>query len=398
MEHQYIIFVCDLFKSRGGVSDYTHNLANRLLAAGRLKYVITPYGRLGESDYEIRKADIPLFRGTSPFDKIWPAGKLYTLFYYLKYYATCYRLMQRLKQENATLIFTEYYIDKFDILIYMARTLRIRYMIVFHGLDLMMAKEGSFLHFEKNVRSAELVIYNSLATENLQKSLWNIPCKATHILYPGVDVTAIESIHMQRPVRTVYRNSADELVFSTVSHLGKRKGIDKAIRIVHAMHATRPGVKYFIGGSGPEREYLGNLVRELKAEDYIFFLGKIDDEAKFDLLRQSNVFLLPNYSLNNKDFEGFGISFIEASLCGNVVIGGAHGGAVEAVAHGKTGFLFNFDEESAMQNCINTLNDILNRPEQVAEIEAAGAEYVRQRYDWAVLGRQFLAAERVRDN
>ena len=183
------------------------------------------------------------------------------------------------------------------------------------------------------------------------------------------------------------------IVFSTVSRLVKRKGIDIAIRIVHALAGMGHPVRYYIGGVGGEGERLGALIRELKAGEYIFLLGSLEEAEKYRLLADSDVFILPTHSNKNTDFEGFGISFIEASLFGNVVIGGNHGGVTEAVVDGETGFLFDFDEEASIGKAVTAIAACIDDPGRMEKIKNAGMSYVKREFDWNAIVEKFIREE-----
>ena len=388
---KYIIFGCDLFLSKGGVSDYTDNFAKKLNENNILKYVVTPYGRLGDSVYEIKKIPIPLFRGKFLFDKVIVLSKIITLLYYLNFYFRCYIELRKLKAENATIIFTEYYTDKFDILIYITSLLKIKYQIVLHGLDIITAKEKKFIHFDNNIKNAELIIFNSKATKELYNTTFSIQYNDSFILYPGIDLSYIDKNFLSNTADTVIiRKVPEEIVFSTVSYFRKRKGIDRAIKIVYNLHKKNPNIKYYIAGDGIEKENLKLLVKSLNAGEFIKFLGNIDDLTKYQLLKQSDVFILPNYSVNNSDFEGFGISFIEASLCHNLVIGGNHGGVKEAVLNNITGYLLDFDDEECIDRNAVFIEKCLMDKKQCDEIKNAGVKYVKDNYDWSVLINKFI--------
>ncbi len=368
----YILFATDLFLYNGGVNDYTDNFAVQLVKRGRLRYVASTYGKSGSPFYEVKKFDLPMSRPVSVLDKLMPLSKLRTLQHVGRVYGKAVAGFAGLGIDKAKdmVIFTDYYTWQFDVLIRAARRLKIPYGIVFHGLDLLWIKEKRFRHFQANFSGAELVIYNSRATQALQQQLFGTKHPHEQIVYPGIDVKKIEGMAGGAGGRSVAGRAGGErstvgrtagdgavaghspIVFSTVSRLVKRKGIDIAIRIVHALAGMGYPVRYHIGGVGEEGERLGALIRELNAGEYIFLLGSLEEAEKYRLLADSDVFILPTHSNKNTDFEGFGISFIEASLSGNVVIGGNHGGVTEAVVDGETGFLFDFDEEASIGKAV----------------------------------------------
>ncbi len=110
----------------------------------------------------------------------------------------------------------------------------------------------------------------------------------------------------------------------------------------------------------------------------LFFLGDISHQEKYELLKTRIFFLFPNHSAGNNDFEGFGISCIEASFFGNVIIAGNHGGVKEAVLDGETGFLFDFDDPASISQAVITIKTCIENPEQMEKINNGVSNMSRQ--------------------
>jgi phosphatidyl-myo-inositol dimannoside synthase len=391
----YSLFVSRLLISYGGISDYTDNFARQLHRRKRLRRVITPFPGGIERDYDIEVFDLKPERKPSYFDRWKPGSKIVTLFYYVRLYISAYRGLKKLKLKKANeyLIFTEYYTFQFDIIIFCARILKIKYAIIFHGLDLICEKKQRFTHFAKNFKKAGFIIYNSEATKQLAIDLLQARHERTMILNPGIDAAALERYLNPENCMQGFRNIQDEIIFTTISRLVNRKGIDLAIRMVSELAKSGMAVRYFIGGGGEEEDRLKALIKELHAETYIYFLGEISNEEKYKLLEISDFFLFPNHSSANNDFEGFGISCIEASFFGNVIIGGKHGGVKEAVVDQETGFLFDFDDPLSVEKALMTIRTCIENPELRKKIKMQGMEYVRAKYDWNRLTGHFVQTE-----
>lgn len=390
---EYIVFSADLLCNYGGVSDYTDNLANQLQKKNRLAYALSFHGPINGARYEIKKFNYHQHRKPSIFDRFFVTRKIATAFYFARLYRDAKRELKKIGGKNVTVVFTDYYTTAFDIIIHFARKFNLRYGIVFHGLDLLTAQQKKFLHFRDNVSSASFLVFNSKATVGLYNKMYgDFEVKKSAIVYPGIDVERINSEYLQHKSAVSYRQ-AEEIIFTTVCYFTKRKGVDIGIRIVAEVYKQFPNIKYYIVGQGPEEENLKQLVKQLNAESYIHFLGAIDNREKYSLLTESDIFLLPNHSAGNTDVEGFGISFIEASLCDNVVIGGNHGGAVEAVNNGVSGFLYDFDNEDSVQLCVAQICDCIRDQVKMQQIKAGGKKFVEDNYDWEILINKFLALE-----
>jgi glycosyltransferase involved in cell wall biosynthesis len=393
----YTLFVASLLLSYGGISDYTDNLAQQLYRRKKLRGVVTPYLGNVARDYDVKIFDIQPNRKPTRFDK-WKIGsKVMTLFYFARLYASSLRELKKLKLQgkNEYLIFTEYYTLHFDIIIFCARLLRIKYAIVFHGLDLICTKKHRFIHFDKNFRKAGFIIYNSEATRKLAFDLHGVNHKRSMILWPGIDVAKLEKYRDAENSKPCFNREPGEIIFATVARLVRRKGIDLAIKMVCELAKTNKKVRYYIAGVGQEDMKLKALVKDLNGEKFIHFLNDISNEEKYALLKASDIFLFSNHSSGNNDFEGFGISCIEASFFGNVIIGGYHGGVKEAVLEGKTGFLFNFDDPRSLNKAVAAINSCIENPALMEKIKQQGMEYVKSMYDWNRLIYQFIESEKA---
>lgn len=392
---QFLTFAATLFIDHGGVLDYTDNLALQLQAVGKLKAAMAPEARVINRPYKIEEFSIRATRKSSRFDKFPPLSKLATLFYFMRLYREAFFEMKRLakKYPGTTIVFTEYYSEQFDIIVACARWQKIPYAIIFHGLDFICAKQKTFNHFKKNYNKARFIIYNSEATIQLCKKLFNISHRHELLLHPGLNVPAIDKNYhdIVSAIATAAGNKK-RIVFSTISRLVKRKGIDLAIRMVQELKNRHTDIEiiYYIAGVGVEMDSLKQLIQQLNAHPYVKMLGNISEEEKYKLLQQSDFFLMPNHSVDDLDFEGFGISFIEASLFGNVVIGGTHGGVKEAVRHGHTGYLFDFDNKESIRLAVQTIDNCIKNPDLIAQIKNQGIAFVRENYDWNNLIKKFL--------
>lgn len=392
---QFLAFSDTLFTYHGGVLDYTDNLALQLQAIGKLKTAVAPEVGTINRPYTIEEFPIRTQRKSSRLDKFPPLSKLITLFYVINLYRAAYFEMKRLikKHPGVTILFTEYYTSPFDIIVACARWQKVPYAIVFHGLDIICARQKAFKHFKKNYEGARFIIYNSEATRQLCRDQFKFSHKQELILHPGLNVPAIEDNFKNiLNVDPATGKNQRKIVFTTISRLVKRKGIDLAIRMIKELKDRYDDIEiiYYIAGTGLESESLNQLIQQLNAGLYVKMLGNVSEEEKYKLLQQSDFFLMPTHSAGDLDFEGFGISFIEASLLGNVVIGGTHGGVKEAVVHEHTGYLFDFDNKESVQLAVQTIENCINQPGLMDSIKKQGIEYVRKNYDWNNLIKKFL--------
>jgi len=203
------------------------------------------------------------------------------------------------------------------------------------------------------------------------------------LLYPGVTVGDWD----RRPGADRLRERLelkDRKVILTISRLIPRKGQDTMLRALPAVLQRVPEAVYVIVGGGPEEARLRGLAKELGVERAVRFVGSIPNSDTSDYYHVSDVFAMPNREMPNGDIEGFGLVFLEAGICGKPVIGGRSGGAVDAIAHGESGYLV---DPLDQRDLANRLVQLLANPAHAAELGAGGRRRVLETFTWDNSGR-----------
>ena len=89
---------------------------------------------------------------------------------------------------------------------------------------------------------------------------------------------------------------------------------------------------------------------------------------------------MPTHSLGNSDFEGFGISFIEASYFENVVFGGVHGGVPEAIQNERSGYTLDFDVIEGEELMLKYIIELLVDNDKQKAMATFGRKYVMEHF------------------
>jgi colanic acid/amylovoran biosynthesis glycosyltransferase len=173
----------------------------------------------------------------------------------------------------------------------------------------------------------------------------------------------------------------------SVARLTEKKGIEYAIRAVARARESHPDLRYDIVGTGPLRESLVALARELGVSDAVTFHGGRGQDFVRELLEQSHLFLLPSVTASNGDAEGAPLSLVEAQACGLPVLSTMHAGIPEAVPAGASRFLA---PERDVDTLATRLSELLEHPERWPEIGRAGRRHVEQRNGNAVLAPRLV--------
>lgn len=92
--------------------------------------------------------------------------------------------------------------------------------------------------------------------------------------------------------------------------------------------------------------YLRRLVKKLKLQDNVEFLGQLsEEEMKAEFLR-ANVYVMPSAIENSPN------SLCEAQILGVPVAASYVGGVPDLVAHGQTGYLYRYEETEMLAHTI----------------------------------------------
>ncbi len=248
-----------------------------------------------------------------------------------------------------------------------------------HGEDLATARTSRELTAVTRwvLRAATRVYANSLNTRRFVETFGVEPERIT-VAHPGVDAVRFHPELDGTPMRRRHGLGADALVVLSVGRLQARKGHDVAIQALAAVAPEFPGVKYLIVGNGEERARLEGLVAQLHLGDHVIFAGEVAGTDLPAYFAASDVFLLPN-RVEQGDFEGFGIVFLEAAAVARPVIGGNSGGVAEAVADGETGLLVDGADVTAVAAALRAL---LASPERRRQLGAQGRARAAGQFSW----------------
>ncbi len=154
-----------------------------------------------------------------------------------------------------------------------------------------------------------------------------------HTIYCGTD-------HERFALESPPPRSETPLVVSW-SRLRRYKSVDVAIRAFVHIHREMPDARLLIMGRGPDEGRLRKLVTKLGLDETVSFSGFMAWDDLVQTLHRAHVFLNPSPK------EGWGLTVIEANLCGLPVVASARPGLQDSVRDGETGFLVPYANDEA---------------------------------------------------
>lgn len=201
---------------------------------------------------------------------------------------------------------------------------------------------------KRAIRGADQLITVSGALKTLAVEHGADPQRA-RVIGNGVDLSTFEPID-RSAARSKLNLPADAQVLISVGTLVERKGFHRVIECLPALLARHPALHLLIvGGSGAEgdmRFELQQMVRSLRLEDRVHFLGPLPHDRLAVALSAADVFVLAT------SYEGWANVFLEAMACGLPVVTTDVGGNSQVVNDRSLGSLVPFGDALRLRQAI----------------------------------------------
>ncbi len=140
-----------------------------------------------------------------------------------------------------------------------------------------------------------------------------------------------------------------------LNHLTTKKGIFDIIEaLAERQGSLRGKIRLTLAGSGSEEAALLERIRQAGIEDMIVCKGWVTGDAKHELLRNCQLFILTSY------YEGLPMSILEAMAAGKPVIATRVGGIPTIVKPGINGWLLEPGDQKAIAD---TFEEVIRHPE-----------------------------------
>lgn len=140
-----------------------------------------------------------------------------------------------------------------------------------------------------------------------------------------------------------------KFVFLSIGNLYKAKGFDLLIKAFCKAFLPTDTVELKIGGDGPEKVNLRNLIESLGRNHQITLLGRLKRESTIEEYVNCNCFVLASYH------ETYGMVYREALITGRPIITTNHGGFSGCDWHDEYGYLIPVGDEIALVNSLKSM-------------------------------------------
>ncbi|MGB0723440.1 MAG: glycosyltransferase family 4 protein [Gammaproteobacteria bacterium] len=275
----------------------------------------------------------------------------------------------------------------------------LRFAVMFHGSEL--AKARSRLLYRIAIRfvigRAFRVCTNSRATERLLQAV-SRGLDTRH--KSAITLLGLDPFWLTPPTSEQQRHDLLEAagltdvqpadaVILTVGRIEPRKGTLDALATVAASRPlVRRRIVHILVGRTVDQAY-GQAVEAEAARigPDVRALGVVSRERLRALYRVADALVLPGRSIKGK-FEGFGLVFTEAASQGCPSLASRIGGVEDAVAEGRSGFLFDEHDHDGMSRRLGAL---LTHSESRLRLRDSCIEHA-QSFRWDSCARTTLGA------
>lgn len=275
-------------------------------------------------------------------------------------------LVRSLKKRKIEVVLAEYGPTGCHILP-VCEKLQIPLVVHFHGID---ASLKSLLYEYKDRYKAmfEYASFVIVVSRPMQQALTTLGAPEDKLVYNpyGPDEKFIEVIP-----------TYSEKALMCVGRFVDKKAPYYSILAFSKTLQEYPDAILYMAGEGPLLNVCKNLVKYLKIEENVQFLGVITPDQYREKLSTVRAFVQHSITADNGDMEGSPVAIIEAQAAGVPVISTKHAGIPEIVAHGESGWLVEEGDVEGMAKYMKILLEDLHNAKKFGQ---KGREVIQEKF------------------
>jgi N-acetyl-alpha-D-glucosaminyl L-malate synthase BshA len=262
--------------------------------------------------------------------------------------------------------------------------LKIPCVTTLHGSDIFGLRHPIFRSLNKlAIIHSDACTANSRATVNRARKVSG--SRNLRIVPMGVDpnrfrkTTAVDDLKEKLML--------DGEVILSVGRLIDLKGTDYLIKALPKVLLRFPKAKALIIGSGPRKNHLLKLAKDLQMQENIVFIDQIPNAELSKYYSLADVFVLPSIANQKGETEGFGVVLLEAMACGLPVIGSDVGGIPDIIRNNETGLLVG---QKDSQDLSNQLIRLLTDAALQNKLAVNARNLIEARFSWEMVAERFI--------
>lgn len=171
----------------------------------------------------------------------------------------------------------------------------------------------------------------------------------------------------------------NKFVIGTIAGLRKQKALNYLILAFFEFHKIVQNSYLVICGEGEERKILEELVKDLRIEESVCFLGFRSDTA--NVINSFDIFAL------SSQYEGLPISMLEAMALKKPIVATKVGGIPEVIVDKENGLLTDYTDYAAMSSCFKFLYENRIICQQIAN---KGYDTIVQKFNYKIMAKEYI--------
>ena len=230
---------------------------------------------------------------------------------------------------------------------------------------------------------ADLLISVSNYTLNYIKTQTNIKCNNSIVIHNGANHDIFKIIDDKTKQNFLIKNNLiDKKILLTIGNISERKGQWVVINAMPEILKNNTNVFYYCIGNPTQKNEFLQLAKKLNVQDRVVFTGKLSNSEIVKWLNISKIFLMTSTHTSTGDFEGFGISVIEAALCSTpAIVTEGNNGVIESIINKETGYAV---PEKRFSELAEKVNYLLENPDVCELMGKKSRERALSKFTWEI--------------
>ncbi len=202
---------------------------------------------------------------------------------------------------------------------------------------------------------------------------------------PEVAPMGVDLRHRFVPPEASTAKERQHLLF--VGRLVEKKGLDVLLDALARITAQGhyPDLRLTVAGGGPLEGALREQAEALGIAHRVTFKGMVPQDALVPLYQRAALFVAPFVVAADGDQEGLGLVLVEAAGCGCAIVTTDIPAVWDAIDESCATVVPPRDPHALAE----ALRRLLDDPEAVARMGQAGADGVRERFDWETVACRY---------
>lgn len=275
------------------------------------------------------------------------------------------QVVNSIKSNSVDVLLVEYGSFAFKLLPFLKR-IEIPVVVHFHGYDASVHKVIEKCNSYKEVfkRVSRVVAVSNKMYERLLE----IGCPQSKLVY---------STYGPNPIFEEINSSFSNKNMVAVGRFTDKKAPYYTILAFAQLLKKHPDASLHMIGDGVLLPTCKNLVRFLKIQDKVFFVGIKTALEIREILEKSVAFVQHSITAENGDQEGTPLAVFESGLAGLPVISTYHAGIPDIIQDGFNGYLSN---EHDVEGMANNMVKLLNSPKSAKLMGSNGRKRIKENF------------------